>query len=141
MLSRSQHEDVGVALGFFAPPYPPFRLPGWQRGSVGVHSDDGRRYVGNDEGGVDFTEPFKVGETVGFGMTIEQQGVEVFFTRDGRKVGGWNLLHDTDAVAEAVDGLKGDRDLFAGVGFFGGCEVDVCFGESGWMYRGWNAVG
>ena len=41
-------EQSGAALGFVAPPYPPFRLPGWQRGSLAVHSDDGRRYVANE---------------------------------------------------------------------------------------------
>ena len=36
--------EEGIALGFVAPPYPAFRLPGWHRASVAVHGDDGHRY-------------------------------------------------------------------------------------------------
>jgi hypothetical protein len=139
-------EESGVAIGFFAPPYPAFRLPGWQRGSIGVHSDDGRRFVGNDEGGVDFTAPFQVGETIGLGMTFEarhsdegpRMNVEVFLTRDGKKAGGWNLLNDTDSEFESVDGLTGDNDIFPAIGIFGPLDVELHFGEESWLYRGWN---
>jgi hypothetical protein len=139
-------EECGVALGFVAPPYPPFRLPGWQRGSIGVHSDDGRRYVGNTDGGVDFTEPFRIGETVGIGLSFAvgefvkggtKVEVDVLFTRDGRKAGGWNLFRESDAEDENLMGLMGDNDLFPALGVFGPVEVEVNFGESSWMYRGW----
>lgn len=140
-------EESGVAIGFFAPPYPAFRLPGWQRGSIGIHSDDGRRYVGNTDGGVDFTTPFNVGETVGLGMTFDaihsnqgpKMNVEVFFTRDGRKAGGWNLLNDTDSEFESVFGLTGDHDIFPAIGIFGPADVELRFGEESWLYRGWNS--
>lgn len=147
--TKDSPEERGVALGFFAPPYPPFRLPGWQRGSLGVHSDDGRRYIGNTDGGVDFTAPFKVGETLGLGITFalaqySQTGpnieAEVFFTRDGRKAGGWSLVRETDAVAESIVGLMGENDLFPSIGVFGPVEVEVNFGERDWLYRGWNST-
>lgn len=35
-------DDASVALGFCALPYPPWRLPGWERASLGVHSDVSR---------------------------------------------------------------------------------------------------
>jgi hypothetical protein len=38
-----EEAEAGIAVGFIAPPYPTFRLPGWQRGSLGVHGDDGRK--------------------------------------------------------------------------------------------------
>lgn len=44
-------EDAAVAIGFVGKPYPGWRLPGWQRGSIGVHGDDGRRFV-NDSWGM-----------------------------------------------------------------------------------------
>jgi hypothetical protein len=143
----SAAEESGVALGFFAPPYPPFRLPGWQRGSLAVHSDDGRRYVGNTDGGVDFTTPFKAGETLGLGVTFDVastdngpvMNVNVFFTRDGRKAGGWNLLHDTDSERESYVGLQGEHDVFAAIGVFGSVDVEVNLGEQSWLYRGWNS--
>lgn len=60
--------DTAVAVGFVGCPYPGFRLPGWNRGSLGVHSDDGRRYCNDSYGGKDFTMPFREGEVVGIGM-------------------------------------------------------------------------
>lgn len=41
-------EAAGIAIGFCAKPYPSYRLPGWHRASLGVHGDDGRRFV-NDQ--------------------------------------------------------------------------------------------
>ncbi|KAF2401846.1 hypothetical protein EJ06DRAFT_363912 [Trichodelitschia bisporula] len=140
--------DAGIALGFFAPPYPPFRLPGWQRGSLGVHSDDGRRYVCDTDGGNDFTEPFRVGETLGLGMTFRvphlppEYGstrrpldVEVFFTRDGSRVGGWDLHEEKDVADSDIHGLEGESDMFAAVGVFGGVDFEVKFRELDWLYR------
>ena len=145
---RQDEIDSGVAIGFFAPPYPSFRLPGWQRGSLAVHSDDGRRYVADTHGGIDFTEPFKPGQTLGLGMTFQipdkppaygEQGhsldVEVFFTRDGKRVGGWDLHEERDELDQDVRGLEGECDLFPAIGVFGGCDLEVRFHERDWMYR------
>ncbi|KAF2429406.1 hypothetical protein EJ08DRAFT_613947, partial [Tothia fuscella] len=146
--SPPETADAGVAIGFFAPPYPSFRLPGWQRGSLGVHSDDGRRYVNNTDGGLDFTQPFLAGQTVGLGMTFSiprnppaydvQENlldVEVFFTRDGRKQGSWDLHEEMDQDQEGVQGLEGNYDLFPAVGVWGGCDFEIRFQEKDWMYR------
>jgi len=143
-----QVEEAGIAIGFFAPPYPSFRLPGWQRGSLGVHSDDGRRYVNDTHGGMDFTQPFQVGQTVGLGMTFRipqnppaygVQGnmldVDVFFTRDGKKTGGWDVHEEMDQLDGGVQGLEGECDLFPAVGVFGACEFEVRLQEKDWVYR------
>lgn len=146
--ARQSNTDAGLALGYFAPPYPGFRLPGWQRGSLAVHSDDGRRFVANPNGGVDFTAPFRAGETVGLGMRFAvprrppQYGleghvldVEVFFTRDGKRVGEWDLHEERDREENTVKGLEGECDLFPAVGVFGGCDFEVKFLERDWMYH------
>ncbi|KAF2721391.1 hypothetical protein K431DRAFT_284985 [Polychaeton citri CBS 116435] len=131
--------DAGIALGFLAPPYPAWRLPGWHRASLGVHGDDGRRYVNNTYGGQDFLgQPFKVGDVVGIGMNLQPplyQGekkcrVEVFFARNGKREAGWDLWEerDRDAGVEGdPEGLGGDRDLLAAVGCFGAVEFEVRF--------------
>ena len=67
-------EGSGVAVGYCAKPYPPWRLPGWHRASVGVHGDDGRRFVNDSWGGKDFTGAFRVGERVGIGMQFKGPG-------------------------------------------------------------------
>lgn len=145
---RQSDIDSGVAIGFFAPPYPTFRLPGWQRGSLGVHSDDGRRYVADTHGGIDFTDPFGVGDTVGLGMTFRypekppeygqaghQLDVNVFFTRNGKKVDGWDLHEERDRLDQDVSGLEGECDLFPAVGVFGGCDFEIKFHDRDLLYH------
>ncbi|KAH7086134.1 hypothetical protein FB567DRAFT_527277 [Paraphoma chrysanthemicola] len=151
--SALSEADAGIAIGFAAPPYPTFRLPGWERGSLGVHGDDGRKYVNDAWGGIDFTTAFAPGDTVGIGMTFSmprtplsyeqtQQGrildIEVFFTRNGKKEGGWDGNEELDDRCEGGNvGLRGERDLFAAVGVFGGVDFDVFFHPSQWLFRPW----
>ena len=143
-----QEADAGVAIGFVAPPYPTWRLPGWQRGSLAVHGDDGRRYVNDPEGGADFTTAFKTGDTVGIGMVFgipsgpnanrPKADVQVFFTRNGKREDGWDLHEQRDAdtgIEGGVIGLEGEHDLLGAVGVFGGCDFAVRFAPGEWMYR------
>jgi len=148
--SSMEEADAGIAIGFVAPPYPTFRLPGWERASLGVHGDDGRKYVNDTWGGVDFTTAFTSGETVGIGMTFAvpknppsydqtQQGrildIDVFFTRNGKKEGGWDGNEELDARSEGGNvGLRGELDLFPAIGVFGGVDLHVLFHPSQWMY-------
>jgi len=141
--SSTSEADAGIALGFLAPPYPAWRLPGWERASLGVHGDDGRRFVNDNGGGKDFTTSFNVGEVIGIGMVFKPQShgnqpldVDVFLTRDGRKVGGWNLFEERDAVNDGdVGGLDGRNDLLGAVGFFGQVEFEVRFHRDEWLFR------
>lgn len=144
-----EEADAGIALGFVAPPFPMFRLPGWQRGSLGVHGDDGRKYVNDTWGGVDFTSAFQEGERVGVGMRFGvprgppgygEEGkaldIEVFFTRDGKREGGWDGNEELDERCEGGNvGLRGECDLFPAVGVFGGVDFEVFFHPSQWLYR------
>ena len=156
-ISPNNRTEVSLAIGYTAPPYPTFRLPGWHRGSLGVHGDDGSRFVNDTWGGRDFTAPFQPGETIGLGMTFSRnrdaqlpsyQGatnyddtikpikVEVFLTKNGAKAGGWNLHEENDAVEDLpVTGLEGFHDLLAAVGTFEDVEFEIVFDPSKWLYR------
>lgn len=101
--------------------------------------------------------PFKAGETLGIGMTFTARdldappayestpaqtesttpiNVEVFFTRDGRKAGSWNLHEEGDAEEDLpVTGLEGFNDLYAAVGTFENVEFEIVFNEGEWMYH------
>lgn len=137
--------ESGIAIGFAAAPYPAWRLPGWHRGSLGVHGDDGRRYVDNSYGGIDFTSPFKKGDVVGIGMTFKppvhgdrvSMRCDVFFTRNGKKDNGWSLHEErpVDADAGDIDGLEGEHDLLAAVGVFGSVEFEAVFRSEEWLYK------
>ncbi|TKA78323.1 hypothetical protein B0A55_03620 [Friedmanniomyces simplex] len=143
-LDHHGEATAGIAIGFLAPPYPAWRLPGWERASVGVHGDDGRRYADDSYGGQEFTAAFRVGEVVGIGMTVSpsrfvggRAGVEVFFTRDGRKEGGWDLHEERDSEQKGGDlgGLEGGRDVLAAVGCFGAVEFEARFRREEWLFR------
>ena len=143
-------DESSIALGYCAMPYPTWRMPGWERGSLAVHGDDGRRYVNDTWGGKDFTLPFRIGDTIGLGMAFStatnppdyetsQQGhmnVEVFLTRNGEKGESWNLHEELDADNDlGVEGLDGRFDLYAAVGTFGGTEFDISFNRQYWLWR------
>lgn len=145
-------DSSGFSIGFAAQPYPTWRSPGWERGSVGVFSDDGCKFVNDSFGGREFTTEFKVGQTVGLGMTfslpdssvMQQQqqasgkltsAVEVFFTRNGKREGSWDLHEEADIDSGNVKGLEGDFDLYGALGLFGGVDFEVCFDRAGWLWR------
>jgi len=156
-ISKRNRSEVSLTMGFAAPPYPAFRLPGWHRGCLAVHGDDGSKYINDRWGGKDFTSPFKPGETLGIGMQFAKRDlgappayddtrpqteakvpldVEVFLTRNGSLAGSWNLHEEGDAVEDlTVDGLEGYNDLFAAVGTFEGAEFEIVFYEAEWMHH------
>ena len=140
-------DSSGLSIGYVAQPYPSWRSPGWERGSLGVFSDDGCRFVNDSWGGREFTSEFRVGETVGLGMTFllpdncvvkntgQKLDVEIFFTRNGQRTGGWELHEEVDAESGGVQGLEGDYDLYGAVGLFGGVDFEVCFDPVGWLWK------
>ncbi|CAD6566535.1 MAG: hypothetical protein ASARMPRED_009087 [Alectoria sarmentosa] len=145
-------DESSIALGYCAMPYPTWRLPGWERGSLAVHGDDGRRYVNNTWGGKDFTSPIRAGDTVGLGMTFaladslpgyEAQSksetmakVEVFLTRNGRRGESWDLHEELDEDEDlGIDGLDGQFDLYGAVGTFGGIDFDASFNSRDWLWQ------
>ena len=148
-LNHLADPQSAMAIGFATKPYPPWRLPGWHRGSIGVHSDDGRRYINDSGGGIEFTSPFQVGEVVGVGMrfSTEAKGeltikTRCFLTRNGREVGEWEIDEERDAQVdrdgggEAVWGLQGEADLYVAVGLFGGVKGEVRLNRGDLLYQG-----
>lgn len=131
--SIDKPEEASVALGFTCLPYPHFRLPGWHRGSIAVHSDDGHRYVNDSLAGKDFVRPFgKSGTLVGIGMNLER--MSVFFTRNGRFEAEWSLIEDSNMRGidpmrnfkdGGIQGLQGESDIYAAVGIYGAVGVQV----------------
>ena len=145
-------EVSSMAVGFCAVPYPSWRMPGWERGSLAVHADDGRRYVNDTYGGKDFTTPIKAGETVGIGMTFAMPETppdydqspfkrsplkaEVFFTRNGQPRGGWNVHEELDATDEfGALGLDGQYDLYGAIGTFGEVAFEANFNSKNWLWQ------
>ncbi|TDZ20353.1 Dual specificity protein kinase splA [Colletotrichum orbiculare MAFF 240422] len=133
-------KEVDVALGFTALPYPNFRLPGWHRGSLAVHGDDGHKYINDRWGGKSFTTPFRAGERLGVGMSFSPKNgavnVDVFFTRDGKLTGSWNLHEEADAEQDGpVTGLEGYHDLSCAIGSFDKNIYEIIFDPGRWKYQ------
>ncbi|OJJ08716.1 hypothetical protein ASPVEDRAFT_144621 [Aspergillus versicolor CBS 583.65] len=144
------NDDSGLSIGFAAQPYPTWRSPGWERGSIGVFSDDGCRFVNDSWGGKDFTDAFRAGDTVGLGMSFQlpestnapgaspsttNLDTSVFFTRNGQRVGGWDLHEEVDEEAGGVRGLEGQHDLYPAVGLFGGVDFEISYHPSSWLFH------
>lgn len=138
---RRNSPTINLALGFTALPYPSFRLPGWHRGSLGVHGDDGHKYINDRWGGKDFTTEYRAGDTYGIGMTFTPTGthrprVDIFFTKNGKRTGGWDLHEETDAEQDLpVTGLEGFHDVSCAIGAFDATSFEVVFDPSKWLYR------
>ncbi|KAI0158166.1 hypothetical protein GGR57DRAFT_459297 [Xylariaceae sp. FL1272] len=133
-----------LAIGLLAPPYPPFRLPGWQRGSLGIHGDDGHKYINDHWGGLDCTSPFKRGDTVGIGMHFDfnhgRNEAEVFFTRNGTQETSWNINEDVDSKTNLTrEGLEGYHDICAAVGVSDEIAFEIVFVPELWRWQGWRA--
>ncbi|KAK3938923.1 SPRY domain-protein [Diplogelasinospora grovesii] len=129
--------EICVALGFTALPYPTFRMPGWHRGSLAVHGDDGHKFINDRWGGKEFTQPFRAGETYGVGMTFTPRNgrvdTDIFFTRQGRETGRWNLHEETDSQQDLpVTGLEGYHDLSCAIGTYEETAFDVIFDPAKW---------
>jgi len=132
--------EICLAMGFTALPYPSFRMPGWHRGSLAVHGDDGHKFINDRWGGKAFTAPFARGDRLGVGMTFRDAGgrieTDVFFTKHGSEVGRWNLHEETDAEEDLpVTGLEGYHDLSCALGTCGQTGFEVIFDPARWMYR------
>jgi hypothetical protein len=143
IIDPSNNREVCLAMGFAALPYPNFRCPGWHRGSLGVHGDDGHRFVNDTWGGISFTEAFRPGDTYGIGMVFEApqfQGgrieVKCFFTRNGKYAQDWDIHEEQDAGATmSMVGLEGYHDLAGAVGTFEQVGFEVVFDPAKWRYR------
>ncbi|KAJ5096277.1 hypothetical protein NUU61_005633 [Penicillium alfredii] len=142
-------DSSGFSIGFAAQPYPTWRSPGWERGSLAVFSDDGCRFVNDSWGGRDFTTAFHVGDTVGLGMVFSLSDglatgekkrkktcrVHIFFTRNGQQAGGWDLHEEVDEESGGAEGLEGDYDLYGAIGLFGGVDLQSCFDPAEWLWK------
>ena len=89
---------------------------------------------------VTFTQPFKRGETYGIGMTFSAVNgrieVDVFFTRQGRETGRWNLHEEGDSVEDLpVTGLEGFHDLSCAIGTYTGVGFEIVFDPKRWLYQ------
>lgn len=113
--------DVVMAIGLCTRPYPSFRMPGWNRHSIGWHSDDGRKFCDDPDGGEDYSAPWgRQGDVLGCGW--QSDNGTVWFTRNGVLIG------------QAYINLS-PHVFFPAFGADGYCKVDFNFGQSPFRYQ------
>lgn len=111
--------DIIGLVGTACRPFPPFRLPGWNRLSAALHLDDLRKFFEDPCGGRDYTKEIEVsrGDVVGCGYEFHT-GI-MFFTHQGRR------------LPDAFTGIylpHQKYDVYAAVGVSGATEFKVNFG-------------
>ncbi|KAI8335094.1 concanavalin A-like lectin/glucanase domain-containing protein [Chlamydoabsidia padenii] len=111
-------DTTTVSVGVATKPYPHWRLPGWNRYSVGYFSDNGGKYSSSPSNGKPYGLTFNHGDVVGVGY--RPMTGTLFFTRNGRK------------LEDAYSGLR--WNLFPTIGANGPCQVHVNFGQMGFVF-------
>ncbi|GAA5805842.1 concanavalin A-like lectin/glucanase domain-containing protein [Helicostylum pulchrum] len=107
-----------VSVGVATKPYPYWRLPGWNRHSVGYFSNTGNKHFNNPFAGRPYGFTYEEGDVIGVGY--RHRTGTIFFTRNGRK------------LDEACFGLR--YNLFPTIGANGPCQVHVNLGQMGFVF-------
>ena len=69
------------------------------------------------------------------GSTLLRNSVEIFFTRNGKKDGSWDLNEELDhETDQGIEGLDGLFDLYGAIGAFGGIEFAAKFKRDHWLW-------
>ncbi|KAI8139036.1 concanavalin A-like lectin/glucanase domain-containing protein [Fennellomyces sp. T-0311] len=111
-------DTTTVSVGVATKPYPSWRLPGWNRYSIGYFSNNGCKYFSSPFNGKPYGLTFTHGDVIGVGY--RHRTGTVFYTRNGRK------------LEDAYTGLR--WNLFPTVGANGPCQVHVNLGQMGFVF-------
>ncbi|KAJ1929112.1 Protein ssh4 [Tieghemiomyces parasiticus] len=115
---QEKPQETNVAVGLATKPYPSWRLAGWNKYSVGYHSESGRVFHNNPFRGINLGEPCFEGDIIGIGY--QPRSGTVFFTRNGRR------------YRSVTSGLL--YDLFPVVSADGYCVLSTNFGQRGFVF-------
>ncbi|KAI8344571.1 concanavalin A-like lectin/glucanase domain-containing protein [Chlamydoabsidia padenii] len=107
-----------VSIGVATKPYPNWRLPGWNRHSVGYFSDTGNKHLNNPFHGKAYALGYQEGDVIGVGY--RHRSGTIFFTKNGRK------------LEDACTSLR--WNLFPTIGANGPCQIHVNLGQMGFVF-------
>ncbi|KAI8371168.1 concanavalin A-like lectin/glucanase domain-containing protein [Choanephora cucurbitarum] len=111
-------ESTVVSVGVATKPYPTWRLPGWNRYSIGYFSDTGFKSFSSPFNDRPYGIPFHRGDIIGVGY--RHRTGTVFFTRNGRR------------LEDACSGVR--WNVFPTIGANGPCQIHVNLGQSGFVF-------
>lgn len=108
-----------IAVGLATKPYPSFRMPGWNRISVGYFSSDGFKCHNYPFTAASHGPSLNEGDVLGVGY--RPRTGTVFFTKNGRK------------LDDCYTGLSA-HNMFPAVGSNGAATVHVNLGQAGFVF-------
>lgn len=108
-----------VAVGLATKPYPSFRMPGWNKISVGYFSSDGFKCHNYPFTAASHGPSLNEGDVLGVGY--RPRTGTVFFTKNGRK------------LDDCYTGLS-NYNLFPAVGSNGAATVHINLGQAGFVF-------
>ncbi|KAI9345934.1 concanavalin A-like lectin/glucanase domain-containing protein [Pilaira anomala] len=111
-------ESTTVSVGVATKPFPSWRLPGWNRYSIGYFSNNGSKCFSSPFNSKPYGLPYKHGDVIGVGY--RHRTGSIFFTKNGRK------------MEEAYAGLR--WNLFPTIGANGPCQIHVNLGQMGFVF-------
>ncbi|KAJ1960857.1 Protein ssh4 [Dispira parvispora] len=115
---QKKPDQTNVAIGLATKPYPTWRLCGWNKHSVGIHSDSGSLYHNSPFNATLCGEKFREGDIMGCGY-IPAQGM-VFFTQNGYR------------LPTCLTNVS--KNFFPAVSANGPCQLSVNLGQRGFVY-------
>lgn len=125
ILSKATDVDTIISIGLSTKPYPYFRLPGWNKHSVGYQSNNGHLYHNDMNSGKEYALPYTVGDTVGCGYKPATN--EIFFTKNGDYLGPYTTSNFTNNPF-----IVNDDDLhhvwYPTIAANGQCKLEINFG-------------
>ncbi|KAJ1979380.1 Protein ssh4 [Dimargaris xerosporica] len=111
-------EDTNVAIGLATKPYPNWRLCGWNKHSVAIHTDSGSLYHNSPFRATICGERCYEGDVIGCGY-VPQEGL-VFFTRNG--------LRYKTFLSNVY------KTFFPAVSANGPCQLSINLGQRGFVF-------
>jgi hypothetical protein len=108
-----------VVVGLATKPYPSFRMPGWNRISVGYFSSDGFKCHNYPFTAASHGPSLNEGDVLGVGY--RPRTGTVFFTKNGRK------------LDDCYTGLA-NQNMFPAIGSNGAATVHVNLGQAGFVF-------
>lgn len=118
VLSHGPGINSFMSIGLSAKPTNPFHQVGWNRNTIGYHSDDGQVYIGSQQNGIQFGPAFTENDIIGCGYDISSEST--YFTLNGNLLGKFKTS---------------DSSLHAAVSAIRGWALQVNFGEYPFHYN------
>jgi hypothetical protein len=126
ILSKATDVDTIISIGLSTKPYPYFRLPGWNKHSIGYQSNNGNLYHNDINSGKEYALAYTVGDTVGCGYKPGTN--EIFFTKNGDYLGPYTTSNFTNNPFINSDDVNLQHVWYPTIAANGQCKLEINFG-------------